>query len=101
MPTAIIYTMNVTEEIMKQFQYDTRISHMEGIIERVFSKPQVYYGYNTYQFDNYNNYKVEVFSESDKAEYKQLQFPRECQRAFNGGIAMIKQISEGFSSNHI
>lgn len=101
MSTAMIYTMNVTQEIMKQFQYDMRISHIESFIERVFSKPQAYYAYNTYQFDNYNNYKVEVFSESDKAEYKQLQFPRECQRAFNGGIAMIKQISEGFSSNHI
>jgi hypothetical protein len=86
---------------MKQFQYDTRISHIESFIERVFSKPQAYYAYNTYQFDNYNNYKVEVFSESDKAEYKQLQFPRKCQRAFNGGIAMVKQISEGFSSNPI
>lgn len=92
--TAMIYTMNVTQEVMKQYQYDKRNSLIESFIERVFSKPQAYYAFNTYQFDNYNDYKIEVFSESDKAAHKQSQFPKDCQSAFHGGETMVKQIQQ-------
>lgn len=94
MPVSMIYTMNVTEEIMKQYRYDERLSHMESIIGRVFSKPQLLYGFNTYQFDDYNKYKMEIFSEQEKAKYRESQFPIECEKAFQAGKDMALSIQE-------
>jgi multimeric flavodoxin WrbA len=91
MPTAMIYTMNVTENQMKTFLYHNHLSNMEGYLENVFSKPEIFYGFNTYQFNNYANYKIEVFSEPEKAEYKKVQFPIDCQNAFEGGKRMATQ----------
>lgn len=92
MPVTMIYTMNVTEDIMKAMSYDTQLSNMEGTIGNIFSEPKKLYGFNTYQFKNYDDYKVEVFSEEQKAEYRKTQFPIDCENAFNAGKDMIQHI---------
>lgn len=40
MPTAMIYTINLTKDLMKPFKVD-KIT--ENTISSVFSKPEVYY----------------------------------------------------------
>jgi Multimeric flavodoxin WrbA len=90
MPTAFIYTMNVTEAGMKEYDYGNKFSAAEFFIEKIFTKPQSMYSYNTYQFDDYSKYKVECFSEEDKAKQRDTQFPLDCQRAFEIGANLIK-----------
>ncbi|AWK52175.1 flavodoxin [Clostridium beijerinckii] len=90
MPISMIYTMNVTEEQMKTYEYDGNLSNMQNCIEHVFTKPNILYSFNTYQFNNYAYYKVEAFSESVKAEHKKTQFPIDCQNAFEAGKEMDK-----------
>ena len=77
---------------MKKFGYDVRLSNMESIIASIFRKPEIIYAFNTYQFSDYNKYKMEIFSEKEKAEHKRIQFPIDCQNAFEAGKRMVTQI---------
>ncbi|WP_315069051.1 flavodoxin family protein [uncultured Clostridium sp.] len=90
MPTAIIYTMNVTEEIMNKSGYLTTFNNVEAVIEKIFTKPLVMHSNDTYQFDDYSKYKMEVFSEEAKAAHRKVQFPLDCQKAFEIGASLIK-----------
>lgn len=89
MPTAFIYTMGVPEELMEMVNYKLKFSGMESVIERIFTKPQVMYCNDTYQFDDYSKYKSDAFSEKSKAEHRKIQFPIDCQKAFELGAKII------------
>jgi multimeric flavodoxin WrbA len=90
MPTAFIYTMNVSEEFMDQIGYLKTFNTIESIIERHFTKPLVMYSNNTYQFDDYSKYESSAFSEEAKATHRKVQFPIDCQKAFELGVNLIK-----------
>lgn len=90
MATAFIYTMNVPEEIMDIANYKLTFSKIESSIERIFTKPQIMYSNDTYQFDDYSKYKSDAFSEEAKAEHRKVQFPIDCQKAFEIGASLIK-----------
>ncbi|WP_143318626.1 flavodoxin family protein [Clostridium sp. HBUAS56017] len=90
MKTAFIYTMNVKEEVMKESGYLSTFDNMEFYLEKLFTKPVVMYSNDTYQFDDYSKYKVECFSEEEKAKTRQNQFPLDCQKAFELGKNLIK-----------
>lgn len=90
MPTAFIYTMNVTEEVMKKEGYLSTFNNMEFYLENLFTKPSVLYSNNTYQFNDYSKYKIECFSEEEKAEHRKIQFPLDCEKAFELGVNLIK-----------
>jgi multimeric flavodoxin WrbA len=90
MPTAFIYTMNAPENLMEQVGYPKTFNQIESTIERTFTKPLVMYSNNTYQFDDYSKYKSNAFSEEAKAEHRKIQFPLDCQKAFELGENLIK-----------
>jgi multimeric flavodoxin WrbA len=90
MPTAFIYTMNVTEEVMKEEGYLSTFNNMEFYLEKLFTKPSVMYSNDTYQFNNYSKYKVECFSEEEKAEQRKIQFSLDCEKAFELGVNLIR-----------
>jgi len=90
MPTALIYTMNAPEEVMNQIGYLKTFNNIESSIEHIFTKPLVMYSNNTYQFDDYSKYKADAFSEEEKAAHRKMQFPLDCQRAFEIGTNLIK-----------
>ncbi|MBU3178474.1 flavodoxin family protein [Clostridium estertheticum] len=90
MPTAFIYTMNAPEEIMNKLGYLKTFDHIESTIEHIFTKPLVMYSNNTYQFYDYSKYKSNAFSEEAKAAHRKIQFPLDCQKAFELGASLIK-----------
>lgn len=90
MPTAFIYTMNVPEELIDQIGYLKTFNRIESTIERHFTKPLVLYSNNTYQFDDYSKYESSAFSEEAKAAHRKIQFPIDCQKAFDLGVSLIK-----------
>ena len=91
MPTAMIYTMNVTKEDMMRRGYDVSLSYIESKIAAILSKPELIYSFNTYQFDDYSKYKVEIFSQEEKAEHRRLLLPLERRNAFDAGRRMAEQ----------
>ena len=88
MPTAFIYTMNVTDAVMREWGYLQNFRDTELFIEKMFTKPRLLYANDTYQFNDYAKYKVECFSEADKARHREQQFPVDCANAFAMGAAM-------------
>ncbi|WP_160690876.1 flavodoxin family protein [Clostridium sp. C2-6-12] len=90
MPTAFIYTMNVQEELMDKAGYLSTFSKIESILGRILTKPLVMYSNNTYQFDDYSKYESSAFSEEVKAAHRKLQFPLDCEKAFELGVNLIK-----------
>lgn len=90
MPTAFIYTMNVQEEFMDKAGYLSTFNKIESTLGRIFTKPLVMYSNNTYQFDDYSKYESSAFSEEAKAEHRKIQFPLDCQNAFELGVNLIK-----------
>lgn len=90
-PTAFIYTMNVTKEIMKSIGYPESFNSMEASIERMFSKPLVMYSNNTYQFNDYSKYKSDAFSEEEKRKHRETQFPIDLENAFSIGKQLLNQ----------
>jgi len=91
-PVTMMYTMNVTEEMIGQIQYKEQWKRLEDIIERVFTKPELIYAYNTYQVANYDKYVLEIFSEPEKAAYRDKQFPVDCQTAYDNGKKTAESI---------
>ena len=90
MPTAFIYTMNAPEELMGQIGYLNTFNNIESSIEHHFGKPLVMYSNNTYQFDDYSKYESSAFSEEAKAAHRKVQFPIDCQKAFELGVSLLK-----------
>lgn len=89
MPTAFIYTMNVTKEIYFAQEYGKSLMYMEAFTEKMFSKPQILHAFNTVQVKDYAKYNITCFSESEKLAYRNRQFPLDCQQAFNIGASMV------------
>lgn len=92
MPTAFIYTMNISEKVMIENDYMSSVRRFESFVERMFTKPSVIYSNDTYQFDDYSKYKNEVFLESEKAVQRETQFPKDCQNAFALGRQLVKSV---------
>ncbi|MFT3669988.1 MAG: NAD(P)H-dependent oxidoreductase [Pseudoxanthomonas sp.] len=89
MPTAFIYTMNVTGAEMEQYGYLQNLKGMEAFAGRLFGEPRVQHACNTYQFDDYSKYKCERFSESEKSAYRDAHFPQDLEEARRMGAAMV------------
>lgn len=90
MKTAFIYTMNVNEDFMKKMNYPENLGVMENFIGRMLTPPSTLYVTDTYQFNDYSKYKMESFSEADKRKRKDEEFPKDCQKAFELGMAMAR-----------
>ena len=90
MPTAFIYTMGMPEDMMQKSDYPNSFNKHEELIEVVFTKPQVMYSTDTYQFNDYSKYKAGLVSEEEKAKKRKTQFPLDCDQAFKIGTSLLK-----------
>lgn len=90
LPSAFFYTMNMTENHVKQFGIRERLAMHENSAERILmSKPEVLYAYNTYQFSDYSKYESSIFNESEKAAYRENVFPKDLEAAYDIGKKLL------------
>ena len=85
MPLAYIYTMNASEEISYQLGYHDIHDHFEMGLERMFSKLEHLYVYETYQFKDYSRYVSDAFDEKERKHIRKTQFPKDLESAFEIG----------------
>ena len=90
-PTACIYTMNVDEKEMLEGGYRQNMELWENFLTWYYKKPLVAYAFNTYQFDDYSKYICETFDEKEKAKYRDKQFPKDLENAYQLGQKLLKQ----------
>lgn len=92
MPIQMIYTMNVPEELYLSLGYDKHLEYTENFMGMAYTQPKRLCAFNTYQFHDYSRYKIEAFSEADKAEHRRIQFPKDLESAFQAGVGMAQSI---------
>lgn len=90
MSTAFIYTMGMQKSSMEKFDYPNSFNKHESFIETIFTKPEVIYSIDTYQFNDYSKYKVNASLEELKAKQRDTQFPLDCDKAFEIGANLIR-----------
>lgn len=89
-PVTMIYVMNCPEELAKQHNYPLHWKDVEWYIANAFRHPVARVcAYNTYQFENYAEYEMEMFSEAEKRQYRDLHFKNDLEAAFLAGKAAL------------
>lgn len=93
--TGFIYTMNVSENILKDIGYDQNFMSMEKTLKRFFGASESLIVTDTYQFDDYSKYVTTGLDEQGKAKRKQDEFPNDCLKAFDMGARFAQQVNAG------
>jgi len=89
MRTGFVYTMNVTEEIMKEWGYTHNFSRYEMALTRIFGESEYMCCFDTYQFDDYSKVLATRFDPVKKKKRHEEVFPLDCQRAFDMGVRLV------------
>lgn len=87
--TAVIYTMNVDENLAGEM-YPDLFNRIEWFLETVFTKPKRICAFDTYQFSDYDKYVCEVFDKNHKLKQRDEQFPKDLEVAYQAGLNMLK-----------
>jgi len=91
MPTGFIYTMNVSESLMKELGYDQKLRDMEMALKRIFGESESLFVTDTYQFDDYSRYVCTLFNAEEKAKRRREEFPKDCRKAYEMGVRFARQ----------
>jgi multimeric flavodoxin WrbA len=81
-PTAFIYTMNVTEPQMLDLGYPQHFEKNRFFLQAVFGAAEDLYSFDTYQFEDYGAMVADKFDAEHKAARRLAVFPQDCARAF-------------------
>jgi len=90
MNAGFIYTMNVTEQQMKDFGYGWHTSNNEHVLSRLFGHAESLLSFDTYQFDDYSIVVADRFDPEQKARRRKEAFPKDCEKAFEMGVRLTK-----------
>lgn len=91
--TGFIYTMNVTEEDMRQRGYDRHFGLNETYMKMIFGAAESLSCCDTYQFDDYAKMAAERYDPEKKARRRQTVFPEDCRRAFEMGGRLVRPLA--------
>ena len=81
--TAVIYTMNVSEEVSKQIGYEVMFNSTKASMSRNFGiEAETLCCYDTYQFADYAKVVMEYADPAKKAARRAEVFPQDCDKAF-------------------
>jgi multimeric flavodoxin WrbA len=86
--TALIYTMNVPEEMLTVMGYDRIFGKTKMILGMHFGACEVLVSTNTLQYSNYDQFESEIFDKEVKYKRHAEIFPVDCRRAFELGVRM-------------
>lgn len=82
--TAMIYTMNVNEE-MAYFNGEDQLKIMRGYLSNIFGECESLYAYDTKQFKDYTPYLNNMFDPEHKTQQEKSQFPQDLEKAYQLG----------------
>ena len=86
--TAIIYTMNVPEEMLVQIGFDRHFDIMARMVGTLFGACELLFSTDTLQYDDYDKYESAMFDKVAKAKRHAEVFPEDCKLAFSLGVRM-------------
>ncbi len=86
--TALIYTMNITQEQIEDFGLDKHIATSERAMTRVFGSVETLLCTDTCQFSDYSKYHAPRFDPEHKKKRREKVFPLDCEKAFALGVRL-------------
>jgi multimeric flavodoxin WrbA len=89
--TGFIYTMNVTEEQLKELGMDKPIAFNEYALQITFGVSESLLSFDTYQFEDYSKVVVSSFDPEKKAQRRKEVFPVDCKKAFDMGVKFASE----------
>jgi len=84
-PAAFIYTMNLPEDQMKEFQYPVHIGLNESVLARTFGNAETLCSFETLQFEDYDKVVFNYFDPEERRQRRKTIFPQDCRKAFDLG----------------
>ena len=90
MPVVLMETMNGTPERNNSQGYGS----MEYCIATALGQPEHLIAYNTYQVKDYSRFELAGFSEEAKRQYRDENWEKDLQKAFDTGRRMAENILE-------
>jgi len=88
-PTAFVYTMNVSEQLMKE-NYAGHISVNGNVLKMMFGQAESLCSFETLQFEDYGKVVFNYFDPKERRERRRTIFPQDCKRAFELGKRLIE-----------
>jgi multimeric flavodoxin WrbA len=88
--TAFIYTMNVSEQQMREYHYTVHTALNESLLSRTFGHAESLFAFETLQFRDYNKVVFSYFDPEERKERRRMVFPQDCKRAFDLGARLGK-----------
>ncbi len=92
--TALIYTMNCPEELSHKVGYDTLLGFTGTEMGRLYGYNEILCSYETLQFKDYSRYDMNLFSEEQRKERHETQFPVDLQNAYDLGKRLAQKAVE-------
>ncbi|WBF66690.1 flavodoxin family protein [Desulfovibrio subterraneus] len=92
-PTALLYTMNISEEMIDSFGYRSHFSLMERTMAMHFGTCEVMLCTDTLQYSDYSKYESAKFDGVAKGKRHEEVFPQDCQRAYELGSRMARPLA--------
>ena len=86
--TALIYTMNIAEEMLTMLGYDRHFDGTRMVLERHFGACELLVSTDTLQYGDYGKYESERFDGEAKLKRHNEVFPEDCRRSFELGVRM-------------
>jgi multimeric flavodoxin WrbA len=86
--SGFIYTMGLTEKMMKEFGYTEHFDRHEMILRRIYGASEYMCSFDTYQFDDYSKVLSTRFDPVKKAKRREEIFPIDCEKAFQLGARL-------------
>ncbi len=87
--TGFIYTMNATEEIMKEWEYAVNFNRYEAALRRIFGESEYMCSCDTYQFDDYSKVLAARFDPVKKKQRHEEVFTLDCKKSFDIGVRLV------------
>lgn len=89
--TALIFTMNAREDLIKTIGYDKQFASTKMALKTIFGECEVLLSTDTLQYNDYDKYEHEIFDKEEKIKRHEEVFPLDCERAFELGRRMASE----------
>ena len=90
--TALIYTMNVNDELLEKLGYDRHFNYVKAVLEKYFGTCELLVSTDTLQYGDYDRFESAAFDKDRKIKRHAEVFPKDCSKAFELGIRMASSV---------
>jgi len=87
--TALVYTMNVSEQIATDYHYPVHFGMNQNYIGRIFGHAETLCAYETLQFEDYGKVVFDYFDPVARRASYEKSFPEDCRKAFALGGRLV------------